>query len=118
LFKSNWTDVAERRTPNAIIVALNNLENNLSGLGMCLEAHQVNAFAFERSKGRLGDGIIPTVALAAHAHCRQKRLISRAGILASPIGVMQKFSLRAPLEQSQLLGKVTGVSAESVARNL
>jgi hypothetical protein len=50
-----------------------------------------------RSEERLGDGIVPTGAFAAHAerdaHVCQQRLIRMAGVVASAIGVMHSSGL-------------------------
>ncbi len=94
LFKGHRADIAKRRMlSDPVVIALQVLEDRLSGLGARLEAGEVHAFAFERCKERLGDGVIPAVALAAHthrhAHFCQKCLVRMAGVLATPISVMQ-----------------------------
>ncbi len=94
LFKGNRADIAKRSmSSDPVVIALQVLEDRLSGLGARLEAREVHAFAFERSKERLGDGVIPAVALAAHTHRHvhfcQKCLVRMAGVVATPISVMQ-----------------------------
>jgi hypothetical protein len=98
LFESNRADIAKRRMePDPVIKALHKFKDRLPGLCTRLEANEVNAFPLERSEERLGDGVIPTVAFAAHAdrdaHFCKQRLIRMAGVLASSIGVMHSSGL-------------------------
>ena len=83
--------------PDPVIEALHKLKDRLSGRGPRLEAREINAFALEGSEERLGDGVIPTVAFAAHthrdAHFRKQRLIRMAGVLTSAIGVMHSSEM-------------------------
>jgi hypothetical protein len=67
------------------------LEDRLSGLCTRLEAREINTFPFECSEERFGDGVIPTVALAAHTHCHapfcQKGLVRGASVTLHPRSV-------------------------------
>jgi len=98
LFKSNRADVFERgMSPNPVIETLYELEDGLSGLCTRLKEREIHAFTLECSEERLHRGIIPTVPLAAHTHrdatVDKQSLIGSAGVLASPVCMVQEASL-------------------------
>lgn len=105
LFKSNRTDVFKRgMSPNPVIETLYKLEDGLSGLYARLKECEIHALTLECSKERLHSSIIPTVAFTAHTHCdatvSKQSLIGCAGVLASPVRMVQEASLWTTQEQS------------------
>jgi len=90
----DWAEIAQRRMfPNTIVECLDVLKNGGSCLLMGFEMDARSTFAFERAKEALHDGIIPTIAFAAHADLNpmllEKALIGFAGRLTPTVGVMQ-----------------------------
>jgi hypothetical protein len=81
-----------------IVKHLDIFKNVRLSLGTSLVMPSLNPFRFERMKKAFDDGIVPTVSLPAHATpdamLRQQGLKFLAGILATPVGMVQKTTRR------------------------
>ena len=66
----------------------------------------VHEVFLQRREEALGDGVIPAVADAAHAHAdpvgRERVEVVASGVLAASIGVMQQAATRLAAQQSFL----------------
>lgn len=98
-----WRGVAERGMPApAVVERLDVIEGVGNGLGSRLVAGAMHSLILEAVEETLGRRIVPAVSLAAHRADHpvflQPRLKGVAGILASPVGVMNQSGCRLPAE--------------------
>lgn len=95
-------------SPHAVVESFDGLEDRAPGLGAAPETTEVHTLSFERSKERLGDGVIPTVACPTHAYrdaqVSEKRLLAAAGVLAATIRMKSQLSLWTAREHSHSQG--------------
>jgi hypothetical protein len=92
-----------------VVPAFEVLENGCSGLSTRGEVRPADAFAFERVEEGLHGRIVRTVGRTTHAGFNaqggQQFLIAPAGVLASPVGMVQQARLRMPTGQGHLQGE-------------
>jgi hypothetical protein len=91
---------------NPIIKALNILKDDVLGLLTGLKDKARHALPFEGAKETLHDGVIVTVALAAHTHANalgdEESLILLTRVLTAEIRMMQQISVRTTTNQCHI----------------
>ncbi len=91
-----------------VVKAFEVFENGRSGLRLILEVGAIHALTLEFVEERFHGGMIVTVRRAAHAHFnapfRKARLVAEAGVLTTPIRMVQQALLRMPTSQRHLQG--------------
>ena len=92
--------------PDSVVEYFDVLENRGARFGARREIFVMNQFRFQRTKEAFHDGVVPAVALAAHAANHavffQQRLVVTTGVLTSTIAVVNQAGRRTPIRDRHL----------------